>query len=135
MNIYKISRSKDLSLEFEGELLASGDCSVTGGVERNRWHVIALYRTVGGQYVAHIGYRTQWTGEQAWDVARVMATPEEVADWLRTWIPASVIIGYPVGAYFAEKQARMLATVERDYATLVSEVLEAAGPEFVERIK
>lgn len=130
-----IPRTGDMPLAFAGELIDEASSRRVAGVERNRWHEIALYRTAGGKYVAHIGYRTQWQGEQEHDQAAVIDGPMAVAEYLRTWIPATVVAGYPPGEAYAGKQARLLATVEADYQALISEVLAAAGPEFVERVE
>lgn len=130
----KLDRTGEMPLAFEGELLASASSSIVAGQERNRWHEVAVYRTAGGAYVASIGYRTQWQGEQAGDSVAVLHGPEEVAEYLRMGDPASLVVGFPTGDRYADKQVRLIDQVERDYAALCSEVLGACGDEFVERV-
>jgi hypothetical protein len=135
MESITVPRTGDLPLAFEGQVIASAGSRLVRGQERNRWHEIELYRTAGGKFVAAIHCRTIWQGEQDHDCAAVLDGPPGIAEYLRTWIPASVIRGYPPGVGYEEKQQRMLATVEADYQSLISEVLAAAGPEFVERVE
>lgn len=63
MEIYTLPRTGDRPVRFTGEILAQVSTREHQGPCENRWWVLTLYRTGVGQYVAAIGYHTQWQGE------------------------------------------------------------------------
>lgn len=134
MNTYTLQRTGDTPLRFRGERIAEASSRIVGGQERNRWFELALYRTVGGTYVAAIGFRSQWQGEHDEDRAAACETPAAVRDELTVRDPIPVGIGFPPGAAYAEKQARLLVALRHDYDALVTELFEGVADEFAETI-
>ncbi|WP_447978134.1 hypothetical protein [Candidatus Nitrospira bockiana] len=124
MTSYKLPRTGQAPLAFEGEELARSDGRWANGVEQNRWHTLAVYRTDGGNYVLAIHYRTQWQGEQHDDRAIVLGQDaHRLAEELERYDPTTVVQGFPPGSQYAEKQRRLLESIERRYRQQVSELL------------
>lgn len=128
MESITLARTGRAPLAFTGELLAESDGERQAGREQNRWHDLAVYRTESGRYVARVGYRTKWEGELDRADAATLETPAEVAAWFTAHDPAAAVKGFPSGAAYAERQAKLLADVRGRYQAQVSEIL--SGPVF-----
>lgn len=133
VDTYTLTRTGDTPLRFRGEQIAAVSSRIINGQERNRWFDLALYRTAGGAYVAAVAFRSQWQGEHDDERAAVCETAAAVRDELTVRDPIPPGIGYPAGAAYQEKQARLYSTLRRDYEALVSELF-AGVDEFAEVI-
>ena len=131
---FTLPRTGDRPLKFTGEKIAYADGERLAGKEQNRWHEIAVYRIQTGRYVVHIAYRTRWQGELDFDMADIDGSSkgEGVATILRNYDPTQWVRGYPEGAGYADKQARLLSDIRQRYQALVSEVLKS--DEFAEEV-
>lgn len=130
--IHTLPRTGNRPLEFEGEPLAEASSHSHDGATSARWHELAIYRTGGGKYVVAIGYRTRWQGEHNHDEVLVEDTAEGAAEIIRSTVPTTHLIGYPLGEQYAEKQARIERAICAAYEAAASEVLAALGPERIE---
>lgn len=130
MDQHTLARTGQAPLKFTGELLKESDDER----HNNRWHELAVYRTTGGRYVVRIAYRTLWQGELARYAAEVVGGPDGVSRVLRNYDPCGPVTGYPLGAAYAERQARLMADIRNRYNAQVSELL-ASAPEFAEEIE
>lgn len=125
---YQISRDGDTPLTFRGEEIATANSHADEGGNRNRWHEVTVYRTEGGRYVVGIEYHTQWRGEQdRHDAVALGPDLAEVAECLRTTIPIPDGIGYPPKPQYADRQARMKASLRTRWEVMVGELLEVIG--------
>jgi hypothetical protein len=125
MTAYKLTRTGQASLAFEGEELAVLNGHWANGQEQNRWHDLAVYRTSGGNYVLRITYCTQWQGEQSHDEVVVLGQDARgLADALCEYDPIARLQGYPPGTQYAEKQARLQESLRQRYAKQSSDLLD-----------
>lgn len=131
---HTVPRTGQAPLTFRGECLASADGEVQGGKDRNRWHEISVYRTPKGAYVVRVAYKTRWQGELDHDFAETTTDASAVATILRGYDPTEFVQGFPEGAAYESKQARMLADLRLRYESLVSEAL-ASDEAFAERVE
>lgn len=125
--LYTLTRTGRAPLAFDGETLADASSKWTNGRENNRWHEVAVYRTVGGRYVVAVTYQTQWQGEQDYHWVVEASEPSEVSATLAEFGDqiTEPVKGYPVGSAYAERQARLMSDLRQRYDSLVSEVLGA----------
>lgn len=123
MESYTVRRTGSPALEFTGELLAS---STSGGRDANRWHELRLYQTKGGKLVLAIEYRTRWEGEKDHFHA-VVTDRDQVAGELEMYEPTGNVMGFPPGAQYEAKQARLELGLRAAYAEAVTELLDQAG--------
>ena len=133
MKEYTLTRTGDRPLHFSGECIAAADGKIHSGKEQNRWYELAVYRTAAGKYVVEVAYRTQWQGEGAHYRATVCSTIDEVADEMRTTDATEYLEGFPAHPDYADKQARLIASLRTRLGTLISEIFEQL-PEAVEKI-
>jgi len=132
---YRLLRTGDQPLAFEGVLLADASGPRINGTERNRGHDIRIYRTRGGTHVIELVYWTTWKGEA--EIRRVQVLGREVRQIpaaLKLYDPILPVHGYPAAERFAARQARLFAEIRADYETRVSDVLTQV-PDVVERIE
>jgi hypothetical protein len=128
MQEYRLRRDGDAPLVFRGEQIATADTREVQGDGQNRWHEVEIYRTAGGRHVVAIEYHTQWQGERDTREAHALGPDlAEVAECLRTTIPIPVGIGYPPMPQYADRQARMEASLRTRWEALVGELLEEIG--------
>jgi hypothetical protein len=118
-----LNRTGDRSIMFEGELISKVDTRIIAGKDHNRWHELAVYRTDSGRLVAFVGYRTQWAGEIDRDDAHVCNSPEEILEFFKFVDVLAGLLGYPPGAQFHEKQARIERELSQRYDAAISEVM------------
>lgn len=131
---HTLPRTGDAPVTFSGSLLAESDGRMQSGRDHNRYHNIALYRTDGGSYVVSISYRTMWEGEQDQHTVETRGSAAEAVEVLREYDPTDSVMGFPPGAAYAEKQARLLRDIETRYDAQVSELLAEHSDLFAERI-
>ncbi len=127
---FSLPRTGDVPLTFSGVVVARAS-SQQPRTKRDtplerRWHELTLFRTTSGKLVAHITYRTDWTGELGDSVARVGSLPDLI-DWLRDYDPCDVVVGFPPGKGFADRQRRLLESIELGYDTALSTLLAELG--------
>lgn len=127
MKQYRLERTGERWLVFEGELIAQSDGQWAAGKEQNRWHDLRLYRTAGGRYVVHVIYRTKWEGELDYSWAEI-ATVDEFADVLRSYEPAINVQGFPDRPQYTTRQAALLAWIRRRYGAQVVDLLRDITP-------
>lgn len=133
---FRLTRTGKPALVFAGELIAGATSfiPVNGGALQNRWHELAVYRTAGGKWVAAVGFRSCWQGEHDHDAAEIFARPDQLVSWLLRYSPRDHWLGYPAGAAYAERQARIEAEIRGGYERAVSALL-AGLPEADERVR
>ncbi len=121
-----VQRTGQRSLSFDGESIASASSRQHAGKERNRWHEIEVWKTATGKFVVGIGYETQWEGEADFADAMVFDSKEQAATLLEEYIfPNVASIGYPPGAAYGERQARMMAELEEAFRHAAGAVIRA----------
>jgi hypothetical protein len=130
---FTLPRSGKAPLRFRGLLLAESDGEWQAGRDHTRWHDIAVYRTGGGKYVVTISLRSRYENEIGYDYADIVAEPAQVEAVFRGYDPCARVRGYPDGAHYAERNARLMANIRARYDAQVAEILEAS-PEFAEEI-
>jgi hypothetical protein len=124
----KVQRTGSRPLEFDGEELAQESGRILNGKERNRWHVITVWKTTSGKFVVGVQYHTQWEGESDWRDAMIFDDLNQSATFLEEYIfPNIASIGYPPAPTYAERQARMMADLDSAWKTLVGKVLDQLG--------
>ena len=128
---YVVRRAGDAPLAFAGELVAEAS-GARGNAQR--WHRIAVYRTDSGRWVLQIAWRTRWQGELDVIDAWIEDSPSAIVARLRAYDPLAHLIGYPPGAQFAAKRARLERELRQAWGALVSALLADAGDCFSERI-
>jgi len=127
MSQFQLRPSGQAPIRFNGELLVEQSSQHAGGREHNRWHEVRLYRTEGGTYVVDVVYWTQWEGEQNYHWALEAAEASSVEMRLRE-IGAELnrpVKGYPAGAAYEQRQARLLDDLQQRFEVLISDVLAA----------
>ncbi len=125
---HTIRRDGDAPLAFRGERISTTNTREHQGDGQNRWHEVTICRTAGGRYVVAIEYHTQWQGEADRYEAHAVGTDlADVAECLRTTIPVPEGIGYPPSPNFADRQARMEASLRRRWEAMVGQILEEIG--------
>jgi len=129
-----LTRTGQPPLDFTGELVAESDGRFAGDREQNRWHVLRLYKTQGGQYVLDITYRTNWVGEVSHYWAEIV---EPNPDYLTTLLagidPCEHLAGFPDRPELAHRQAKLETWLRRRFETQVSELI-AQVPDLHEKI-
>ena len=133
--MYRLLRTGDQAVSFEGLAIAESAGKQINGRERDRGHDLRVYQTIGGNYVVEVIYWTTWKGEA--EVRTVQVVGKElprIAVLLKEYDPLAHVLGYPPAERFAAKQSRLQARLRADYYTRVSDVL-AQLPDAVERIK
>jgi hypothetical protein len=129
MSTFTIRVTGDRPVTFKGDLIAQTNSRGTNGPTETRWYELALYRKQDGEYVLHIGYRTQWQGEEDTDLVEICGSEEEVAEHLRMTSPHHDVVGYPLGKQYEERQARMMRQMAVALQNAVSDLLETLPEE------
>lgn len=75
-----IKRDGQPPIRFTGDEIG---CGSTRDHNSSRWVTVAIYRTQGGRYVAHVERVSQWQGERSTSDAASFGTAGEVIEWLR----------------------------------------------------
>lgn len=123
MDKIRIPRSGKAAITFEGELVVGSDGKHCNGKDQNRWHDLALYRTVGGNFVVHVEYVTQWQGEVGWSEAE-QVSPDKVEEFFRGYDPCKHVQGFPPSEKNVERQANLLNWIRTRYDAQVAEILD-----------
>lgn len=131
MQTFRLRRDGDTPLVFRGEAIAESDTREHQGDGQNRWHQVTIYRTAGGRYVVAVEYHTQWQGESdRYDAVALGVGTPDVAELLRMYdgvIPPG--IGYPPSPNFADRQARMEASLRSRWERMIGVLLDRIGAE------
>lgn len=109
-----------LPIKLTGTLLASESTEVVNGSNRNRWYKIDVYKA--SKFVAHVQWRSQWSGEQPNDTCLVADTLKEIADQLLKYDPLEFLIGFPEGAQFERKQERLEQSITDDWSAMLTDL-------------
>jgi hypothetical protein len=70
-----------------------------------------------------IAYRTMWKSETGHDTATVVGDRSELRDALKRYDPVAHVQGFPPSPQFAEKQARLVATMRQQWEALIAVAL------------
>lgn len=105
MDTIIFDRSGNIPLEFIGEIVFAQSTN-TGKKNCTRYHELRLARTESLHWVAAISFIGLGDGDYDYDWAKV-GTAEEIAAWISGFDPNCVLIGFPPGEKFAEKQRRL----------------------------
>jgi hypothetical protein len=128
MDKITIERTGKRPLAFTGETVASTSSWEDQGVLSMRCHDIAVFRTESDKWVVRVSYWTKWNGENDYADALAFDTVSEVAALLESYkFPNAGIIGYPIGANYAERQTRMMAELTEGFQRVAGKVLAAIG--------
>lgn len=128
MKEYTLNRTGNAPLTFTGELIGIGGtrpASVTS--TKLRWHELTLYKSRGGQLVAHIKFRTEQPTESAFDTVELAGDADSLREALDHYEPVDFLDGYPEGDKWASRQERLLTRISDQYLAAVSELLTNAG--------
>lgn len=113
-------------------LVAQATSHTQQGARQNRWHEIELWAddtSPAGHDQPHVivvRYVTQWAGELGHDWACELPR-HQVSAALAAYDPTQRVTGYPPGAQYDERRARLLADIRAGYEHAVSDVLEVAS--------
>ncbi len=122
-----VPRTGDAAIRLDGPSLAAHvSTRAQSGAIEHRWHEISIWEAEslgGSRYVAAVLYVSSWQGEHGHDTAAVILR-EELRAWLRAYDPIAHLAGYPPGAQWEARQARMRAELSAAWARAVSEVLD-----------
>lgn len=110
MDTIIFDRSGNIPLEFIGEIVFAQSTN-TGKKNCTRYHELRLARTNDSNWVAAIAFRGLGDGDYDYDWAKA-GTAEEIAAWVSEFDPNCVLIGFPAGEKFAEKQRRLKLDIE-----------------------
>lgn len=125
MDTYLLHRTGTAALRIESDRIGRAETQGLGGKEAHRWYIVEVYRLGDGRLAWHVGFRTVWSGEVDHDWAGVVAGPAElIAALSAPHVPERV--GFPASPHYAERQAALLADLERHHAHAVSTVLDDA---------
>jgi len=141
MTQHTIPRSSQSSLTFEGEQIAAQKSPAHRRAEKKAtctWFECEVFRTKGGKFVVHVGYRWQGklTREINSDHARVFDELIEAMEYLDDFDPLECITGFPSGERYEKQQQELESDVSTDWNLLVdmveNEIAEKSKPEVVE---
>lgn len=125
MNTIIFPRTGNIPLEFIGEIVFSQ--STDNGKKSTRYHELKLARTVDSQkYVVAIAFRAQQDGDYNYDWAKA-GNAEEIAAWVSGFDPNCVLLGFPVGEKFKEKQRRLELDIALRFKEKASLMLAELG--------
>ncbi len=133
-----LKRTGDLPVQFAGEQIASSTRRPEHPEREKfiRYHEVALYRTQSGRYVISINYISTSKGEDNHSLVVTCDDREQVANQLLEEydpVDPAHFTGYPKGVLdYDDKQANLIAALEREWDAQVSEILSQAR--FVETI-
>lgn len=133
MEKYKLARSGNAPLVFEGEKIASEDGRIYAGQEQNRYYNLTLYRTSKGQSVLRIEYCSQWQRESNIDQVEIFPAVRDVVLFLQKFDPLGNLQGFPPGQQFSERQKRLEQSLRVRFHQQVRDLLmEVEGAEEIE---
>jgi hypothetical protein len=126
---YELEVTGELPLEFEGECIFSESSHWTNGVERSRYHLIAIYTPDdnSSDRILHIEYKTNWQGEPSHSNLWELQSPEEVIEVLNAYDPLYYLIGFPKSPHFEDKQETLKRQIKSDWLALKTQALQALG--------
>ena len=146
---YTLPRTGQPPLSFCGRLLAQDlDAPTTRPGEFKKrpwrkwthyqWHQLAVYVTIAGKWVLHVGYRSVLEHEWKHDAVYVCADAAEVVRALEGYDPTAHVRGHPRRSNAREerleiRQARILEEVRGRWQAQVGRLL-AAVEDFGERV-
>lgn len=135
MTQHTLQRTGGAPVSFIGEIVVCmiGDTE-QGPKGHARNHSVTIYRTRAGKtWIVEIHYSTTWATERDETTVEIVRAPDEasaarkIAAKLSEYDLCGPITGYPDHPAFANKQERLLARHEADWAALVSAVLTQLG--------
>lgn len=131
MKTYTLPRTGDRPVRFTGEIIALASTRPHQGPCENRWWDLALYRTEVGQYVAAIGYHTQWQRELGRYDAYRCEDAQAVTAALRGHDYLGQVPRLPAGYGEREisREQQRLGMLSRCWEAGITEILSAIEPE------
>jgi hypothetical protein len=138
---FRIERSGDTTLVFDGELLVEQSGLFHKGRECKETIELFVYRTKGGKYVARRSYHPTFAGEAGRHDVKVFEKTDEIIPFFRAWDPDELKrFGAGISAYAREdkpeleaKNAAIFEKLRDIYQYRIAEVFKALGLE--ERIE
>lgn len=119
-------RSGNIPLEFTGEIIFAQSTN-TGKKSCTRYHELQLAWTNDAErWVASIAFRGLGDGDYDYEWAKA-GTAEEIAAWVSEFDPNCVLVGFPVGEKFAEKQRRLELDIALRFRKKASLLLAELG--------
>lgn len=129
MKTFELEVTGELPIEFEGELLFEQNNKWTENVERDRFHILNVYRTAPPDncYIVWIQFVTYWQGES--DIKEIFecSTLEEVEAELEDYNPIKPYIGLPDEPYYKDRNDKTKYELRFDWKTLKAEALKKLG--------
>lgn len=113
-----------LPLEFDGEQVATAEAAYDG-----RGYRLTLYTTTDDRLVANVLYITVFKHESQLSIVYVADNQKQLADKLLAHDPLLFFIGYPSGAQFEARQAKVKQSLHDRYTKLVSEFIAEHLPD------
>jgi hypothetical protein len=113
-----------LPIQFDGEEVAAAEASYDG-----RGFRLTMYTTTDDRLVVNVLYITAFKHESQLSVVYVADSQRQLADKLLAHDPLTFFIGYPSGAQFEARQAKVKQSLHDRYAKLVSEFIAGHLPE------
>ena len=86
MTTYKIKRTGNAALEFDGKMIATKAMKSKSGA--SRWHAASIYRTKGANLVMEVVYNTKVEGEIQHFYAKV-TSPNRIGEDFQNYDPTS----------------------------------------------
>ncbi len=127
-----LPRSGRAPLAFRGRLVARADSQTEGGEERS--HLLALYQTAAGRWVAEVRYRTTHRHDTPSSWAADYDRLEEAVAVLRDWDPRQDPRPFPAGEKWRRRAEPILEDLERRFDEALGRLLEDL-PETWERVQ
>ena len=133
---FKLPRTGDTPVVFEGALIAARDGAFHRGEENIRRVDLSIYRLRDGRYLVHRAFITQWKGESDHHSVKVCNDTQRVLDWLRSWDPIQLeryAVGYPAHMrdhpQFTRKHRGIFEELRKIYADRIADIFETLGLE------
>lgn len=130
METYQIEITNELPLEIEAELIYEEDNEYINNREQNRYHSLAIYKSVddkGEYYVVNILYNTLWQGERSISEIWESETKEGIKTILDGYNPVLHVVGFPDGERYEQKQEKLLQSLTFDWNELKIRCLTNLG--------
>lgn len=131
---FTLARTGDVPVTFTGDWVFQGDTSRKEGPGEKRYHHAGLYRTGKGRYVLEVVYHSKWPNEDDRSDVIVCDSVKSLRNAIREFNPIPPNIGYPDGANYAYKQARLHQDLQSRFDNLIREMMMGVAGEVAERI-
>lgn len=134
---YRVKRTGELPLVFQGQRLCEEvSTREESGPGQNRYHLITVFKTGGGKFVASVRFESNYRDEGPLFWARLGDSLKEVLDALIAFdcVPDGVACPSESGPFEA-KAVRARRSMQSRYSAALSEVFERIGKHAAEEIE